>query len=238
MNGLYQYVTALPPFLANAADSGTYYRVVVATTAANLANNCSYKDQNTTMIRAITCGVILQGNFIQFKGSIAGRKSTLNFSVTGEQNLKHYQVEKSSDGINFSIAGSIDAQNIARAHYIFVDPAEINGRVFYRLKMVQLDGLFKYSNIIELNSTMAFEVLHIQNPFADKIVADVNIPEAGPVSATLYNDKGQTVKIQSIPAARGLNKLQMPDAGSLPTGIYFISVSYKNQVYRTRLVKQ
>ncbi|RYG47690.1 MAG: hypothetical protein EOO01_14490, partial [Chitinophagaceae bacterium] len=45
VNGMYQYITSLPPFLALPSDSGRYYRVIVATTAANLnSTNCAYND--------------------------------------------------------------------------------------------------------------------------------------------------------------------------------------------------
>ena len=237
VNGLYQYVTVLPPFLAFAADSGTYYRVIVATTAANLANTCAYKDQNTTMIRAITCGVILNGNFIQFRGTLAGKKVYLTWSTAEEKNLSHYEIEKSSDGINFSSSGRVNARNMYEAYYNYTDPDEMNGHRFYRLKMIQQDDKFKYSNIIELSTALSFEVNNIQNPFADNIYADITIPEAGIININLYNDKGQKVKVFSQPVNKGLNKIPVTELGNLSTGIYFIAIEYKNQVHRSKLVK-
>lgn len=238
VNGLYQYVTALPPFWATAADSGRYFRVIVATTAANLANNCSYKDQNTTMIRAVTCGVILQGNFIQFRGNLTNKKAVLTWATTNEANLQEYLVERSDDGIHFSSAGYLLARNTAEAFYNFTDPVEVNGRRFYRLKMLQPDGLFKYSNTIELNTEISFAVTNLQNPFSDKIQASITVPADDAVTISLYNDKGQQVKNMNIVAHKGNNQLIISDLAMLSPGIYFLGVAYKGEMYRTKLIKR
>ena len=238
VNGLYQYVTALPPFLASAADSGTYYRVIVATTASNLANNCAYKDQNTTMVRAITCGVILTGNFENFRGTVTGGKSYLSWSTRGEKNLSYYEIEKSPDGITFTPIGRVDARNLSEAFYNFTDPAELNGRQFYRLVMYQSDNLFKYSSIVELSTTLSFKVNNVQNPFANNIVADVVVPEAGMLNINLYNDKGQRVRELQQGVSKGTGKITINDLGAVSTGIYYMSVEYKNQIHNRKLLKQ
>jgi hypothetical protein len=238
INGLYQYITSLPPFLAGAADSGTYYRVTVATTAANLANNCAFRTQNTTMIRAITCGLILNGNFTQFKGNVINKKAILTWSTSGEQNILEYDIEKSADGINFSKAGSLIARNISQARYNFTDDEEFKGSRFYRLKMKQQDDKFKYSNIIELKAALSFEVNYIQNPFGDHIQADITAPQMGLVNFHLYNDKGQVVKLLTQNVLQGSNRLNIPGMSNLNPGIYVATIEIKNEVYRTKLIKR
>ncbi len=238
VNGLYQYVTALPPFLAFAADSGTYYRVVVATTASNLANNCAYKDQSTTMVRAITCGTILNGNFENFRGVITGRRAYLTWTTRGEKDLTYYDIEKSSDGVNFASVGRVEARNLSETFYNFSDPAEINGRQFYRLKMYQADNLFKYSSIIELSTALTFKLNNVQNPFDDKINAAITVPEAGNIDIIIYNDKGQRIRVIRQQVSKGSGKIVVNELGALSAGIYYMSVSYKNQIQNRKLIKQ
>ncbi len=238
VNGLYQYVTALPPFLASAADSGTYYRVVVATTASNLANNCAYKDQNTTMVSAITCGTILNGSFENFRGAITGSRAYLTWATRGEKSLSHYEIEKSTDGSIFKSIGRIEARNLSETFYNFTDPAELNGRQFYRLKMYQADNLFKYSSIIELSTALTFKVNNVQNPFDDKINADITVPEAGRINIVLYNDKGQKLRVLQQAVNKGAGKMSVTDLGSISAGIYYLSVEFKNQVQNRKLIKQ
>jgi hypothetical protein len=237
VNGLYQYVTSLPPFLAYAADSGTYYRVVVATTLANLANNCSFKDQATTMVRSITCGIVLQTKILMFKGILMAKKATLNWYSTNEENLAYYSVEKSLDGIAFSTIGKLYAQHLQDAQYSFSDPDNINGQAFYRLKLVQQENIFLYSKIIALGSNELFSVNTIQNPFTDHINLMLNVPESGMVNLLLFNDKGQKVKTYSRGMIKGTNQISLTDLENINKGAYYISLEYKNEMYRQKLMK-
>jgi len=237
-NGMYQYVTNLPIFMTNAADSGVYFRVLVATTAANLANNCAYKDQTTTMIRAITCGVILKGDFTQFRGTLAGKQPYLSWITAGEKDLTYFEIEKSRDGLNFTPMAKLMAKNTATANYNFTDPDPLNGVIYYRLKMIQTDGKFKYSSIIQLSSTSLFEVSNIENPFGNNLHVNINLPEPGPVNIFLFNDKGQRVKTYTALLPKGKNKLTVPELNQLSTGIYFVAVEYKQEIHRRKLLKQ
>ncbi len=237
VNGLYEYVTALPPFLATGADSGTYYRVIVATTAANLANNCAYKDQNTTMVRAITCGTILNGNFESFRATNTGGKAYLSWMARGEKDLAYYEIEKSSDGVNFTSIGRLTARNLSETFYSFTDPVELNGQSYYRLKMVQADNLFKYSSIAKLSTALSFAVANIQNPFKDHINADITVPETGLVRLKIYNGQGQKMREMKQTVKKGADKLIVNELGSIPSGIYHLSVEFKNETQNRKLIK-
>jgi len=238
VNGMWEYVTNLPTFMANAADSGIYFRVLVATTAANLQNDCAYKDQSTTMIRAITCGIILQGDFTQFRGTLVGKQAYLSWTTAEEQQLAFYEIEKSRDGILFYPMAQLMAKNTPTASYNFTDPEPLNGKAFYRLRMIQLDGKFKFSQIIQLNSKSLFEVSNIENPFGNNLHINIELPEQGPVNIILNNDKGQRVKSFTQTLAKGKSKIAVPELNYLSSGIYFISVEFKHEIHRRKLVKQ
>ncbi|HRD56408.1 MAG TPA: hypothetical protein PK504_00095 [Ferruginibacter sp.] len=237
VNGMYQYVTTLPSFWATAGDSGVYYRVVVATTAANLSNDCAYSNGSSTMVSAVTCGVILQGNFTRFRGNLLGKKAQLHWETANEQGIAHYFVEKSRDGVNFEDIANINAQNISPAYYNFTDPDELNGNYYYRLKMVQPDGLFKYSNIISLGTQANFQVIGVQNPFNNEIKASVLMPQAGAINISLHNDKGQLIKRIKKDAGHGYNQLLIDGWSNLSNGLYFISFEYKGIVERRKLMR-
>ena len=235
--GQYEYVTNLPPFLASAADSGTYYRVIVATAAANLTGNCAYNDGSATMVKVVNCGVILNGNFIQFKGTLTNNKTYLSWAANGEQNLKYYGVEKSSDGIIFEKTGSVDAKNLPEAYYNFTDPEVVNGTAWYRLKMVNENSLFKYSNLVLLSSALSFNIKNIENPFGDKINIDVVAPADGPLNIALFNDKGQIVKNIYQNVKKGYSKISIDELGIFSRGVYFISATFNNENIKRKLVK-
>ena len=236
VNGLYQFVTNLPGFLAYPADSGTYYRVIVATTAANLTGNCAFNDGSSTMIKVIDCGVILNANFTQFKGQLNNKRASLTWSATGEQDLDNYTIEKSTDGIIFTTIGSVAARNLAEAYYNFTDPDIISNNTYYRLKMTASNGLFKYSSTILLSPVLAFEIMSFKNPFKNNITADVIVPENGILQVNIFNDKGQLIKKTQLNVKKGINNIMIENI-SAADGIYFLSAGFKNETIKMKLVK-
>jgi trimeric autotransporter adhesin len=238
VNGLYEYVTSLPAFLATAADSGTYYRVVVATSPANLASaRCSYKDASTTMIKAITCGIILDAAFIDFSGIVADNKALLTWEATNEQSLVKYEIESSSDAVNFKRIGFEYAKNLPAAAYRFKDPDDLRGTMFYRLKMISKSNSIKYSSVIKLSGAGRFEVSHLVNPFTNLVTANITVPDGGNIRIRLYDGKGKMVKDFAGYVNKGLNKVEVKEPGNLSAGIYFIAVEYRNEVFRTKLIR-
>ncbi|MEP7163989.1 MAG: T9SS type A sorting domain-containing protein [Ferruginibacter sp.] len=236
VGGLYQYVTALPPFLAYLADSGTYYRVIVGTTAANLTGNCAYNDGSATMVKVINCGIILNTNFSQFRGQLVNKRSYLTWSALAEQNLNKYEIEKSTDGISFNKIAAINPRNIAEAYYNYTDPEMIINNTYYRLKMIDNDDLFKYSTVILLSPDLKFEVRPLKNPFRNNITAEVIIPEDGILDLKIYNDKGQLVRTTQQAGRKGLNSISIENINSAE-GIYFLSVNFKNETIKSKLIK-
>src|SRR5690606_10321386 len=151
---------------ANYADSGTYYRVVVGTTASNLEDeDCAYNDDSRTMVRVITCGEILDTRFVRFGGTLREKYAVLNWATDGENQLAYYEVEKSSDGVNYTSIGQVYAKNLPQASYHFSDPQEIYTHHHYRLKMVNESGLYKYSSVVLLKPEKGFELMGLENPF-------------------------------------------------------------------------
>ncbi len=236
VSGQYQFIAILPPFLAYPADSGTYYRVIVATTAANLTGNCAYNDGSSTMIKVINCGILLNANFSHFKGQLINKSSFLSWSTQGEQNMYKFEIEKSNDGMTFNMFASVIARNTPEAWYNFTDPELITNKTYYRIKMIDNDGLLKYSNVVLLSPDLRFEVRPLKNPFMNTISAEVIIPEDGKLNLNLFNDKGQLIKTTQMDAKKGINITTMENIIALD-GMYFLSLSFKNETIKTKLVK-
>lgn len=236
VNGQFQFVATLPPFLAYPADSGTYYRVIVATTAANLTGNCAHNDGTANMIKVINCGLILHTNFNQFTGQITNQKTFLNWSAVAEQNINKYEIEKSTDAVNYNTIASVNAKNINEAFYNFSDPEIITGNTYYRIKMIDMDGLFKYSGIVLLSPNLIFGVKPVKNPFRNIITTEVITPQDGYLNLSLFNNKGQLIMKKEEAARKGINTVTIENIKA-PDGIYFLFVNFKNETIKTKLIK-
>ncbi|RYD83749.1 MAG: T9SS type A sorting domain-containing protein [Sphingobacteriales bacterium] len=124
------------------------------------------------------------------------------------------------------------------ANYMFNDPELVNGNAYYRLKMIDNEGKFKYSHVVLLSAEMAFEVKSVLNPFSTSISSEMIIPHDGIATINLFNEKGQLIKTYKNPVNKGINQVTVPAPANLATGIYFLSVEFNNESYKRKLFKQ
>jgi hypothetical protein len=240
VNGLYQYITNYPSFLATAADSGHRYRVVVANSLANLDDpDCSFTDGNYTLLRLIDCSTVLDAHLVAFNAKLKPDNTTqLNWIVSGEKDLKHYEIEKSSNGIHFTKVGMQYAGNAnSFTEYYFDDAEKISRNTYFRIKMYNAAGLYKYSKTVVVNRVFSFQVSALVNPFKSVITADVILPEEGLLNITLYDNVGRIVGKEIKKANRGLNKITCSNWQGLARGLYYISFENNGMLIQRRLTK-
>ena len=238
--GYYQYVTNYPSFTAYGSDSGSLYRVVVASSIANLtSSSCSFTDGYSILLKIINCGHVVDVVLLSFTGQLSpDNKTTLNWSVASESDINHYEIERSDDGKTFTEIGEMNAKNIGGSvDYDFTDPETVNGNIYYRLKVVDDKGLYKYSNIIVVSRFLNFEVRSLQNPFTSMVSADVILPADGITNLYLYDAYGRLLQSKTQAMYRGLNNVIMGNVNNLSSGIYTLSIEYNHQSIQKKLIK-
>ena len=153
------YGTAV--FRVKTINEGT--KVVAGNFLVNNANpNYNLIDQVTNNTANITYGVIAAGPLpVTLTKFVASKKDCIinaNWSVENELNFSHYELQASSDGTTYATINTVKAnsiQNYSSGFDISVQSAQLRGgsTIFLRLKMVDKDGTFKYSNIVPVNSS-------------------------------------------------------------------------------------
>ena len=109
-------------------------------------------------------------NLLSFNANFSGQKVNLNWNTTNEINSKHFEIERSTNGMDYSSIGITAAKNYAGDNnYAFADMQPLSGASFYRLKMVDRDGKFKYSNVISLNTKIKSGLSVYPNPAVGSI---------------------------------------------------------------------
>lgn len=240
VGGLWQY-TLNYNFIASGADSGHRFRVVTATSLSGLSSStCAFTDGNSTYLRFITCSGIVKAKLLNFTGVINNNHAQLNWQTASEANVGQYEVERSTDGRNFTKIGQVPATNTNNmANYQLTDPEPLLGNAWYRLKMVDKDGLFEYSNIILLgNKSIGFEVLSVQNPFSNSIALRFTAPAASTVQADLFDAFGRRVASYKIATQRGYNNTNIANLPTLTSGIYTLRLQYGNEPVAFKLLRQ
>ena len=96
--------------------------------------------------------LLLPIELLSFTGWFNGAENELHWTTATEINSNFFEVQKSTDGINFDIIGNVDAAGYSTTelNYIFYDDNPIPGINYYKLRMVDLDGEYEYSNTIAI----------------------------------------------------------------------------------------
>ncbi len=159
----------------------------------------------------------------------------LHWQTASEQNSNYFSIERSNDGVQFLSVAVINAAGNSQSlkDYYFNDNSPVNGINYYRLKQVDIDGNFKYSNIARIEMIKNSSIQLYPNPAADHAELVFSKPVKEKV-VRIFNMSGQLVK--NITVANGQTRLWI-DIASFPRGEYTISIDDKPTTI-LKLVKQ
>jgi hypothetical protein len=119
--------------------------------------------------------IALPVTLISFNAMKSGEQSvSLSWATASETNSKNFELQRSQNGAKWIIIASVNAQGESgkTIQYSFVDSSPTEGNNLYRLKMIDNDGTFAYSKIVNINMGSDPAVGIYPNPTADKISLD------------------------------------------------------------------
>jgi hypothetical protein len=154
---------------------------------------------------------------VNFSGKREKSINHLSWQTAQEENVSHFQIERSTDAKAFATIHTMPARNGASQQYGYSDAYNNEGKVYYRLKMVDLDKTFAYSRIIALDGTSGMPITLFPNPVKTTVKLDVTDPDLLGTTATLIDIQGNTRKHFNI-----TQQTQELNVQPLSTGTYWI----------------
>ena len=152
-----------------------------------------------------------------------------------------FEIEKSFDGVNFRKIGLVVSagNSTSTRYYSFTDLQKALEFNYYRLKIVDLDNTFKYSDVVLVKNTNSKQdIIVMGNPFNDQIYIHFAKIPGDKVAVNIYDMKGSKVfatafnkQDQSLLQFNTGNKL-------MAAGIYSIVVETGGKVYKQKILKQ
>ena len=122
-------------------------------------------------VATINAGVSpLPVELVSFDANVLHTKVKLEWSTASELNNDRFIIERSKDGLSFKALASVAGNGTTNTSnsYSYIDNIPLNGTSYYRLKQVDYDGQFEYSNTIKIYKK-AEELLLYPNPADNKI---------------------------------------------------------------------
>lgn len=180
--------------------------------------------------------------FVSFEGWHKDNKNILQWVTESELNSASFEVERSIDGSNFERIGTVAAAGNSNVllTYLFEDKTPMLGVNYYRLRQVDFDGSFTYSNTIaiEVEGDLGTQVIY-PNPTNGLVSYQFTTSQATTRYVQVLDILGKEVQNFSIEAQAGINTTNI-DLSDYPGGTYLIMVSQGDGqvVLREKVVKE
>jgi hypothetical protein len=181
-----------------------------------------------------SCSATLPLNLLSFTGQSSNGKIQLQWQTANELNTDHFEVDKSTNGVNFSFLTNVNAVGSGNNSYTNVDAQPNIGNNYYRLKIIDDNGNFIYSNIVivKIGSKGSIPFIVYPNPTSNQLVVQYD-NAAGDAILNIYNTQGQKVLTTSM---NGSTKTTI-DVSNLAAGNYIIEYNSDITILRDKFVK-
>ncbi len=212
--------------------SGVYQPNGLPTTSGTVTND------QPTVSRFCIPPIPLPVEMIYFGATVLEDHSTLiEWKTATETNNFYFILEKSTDGENFNYLGKIEGHGTSGQSnaYSFTD-SNFNTEAHYRIRQVDLDGSATYSTIAHAESNEN-EFTVAPNPVRNELNVTTLLDSDKTVVFSLYNQWGQIVYTNSIPAVRGRMDTSLP-VEFLSAGMYTVQIITGNTVWTKKIIKE
>jgi Secretion system C-terminal sorting domain len=140
------------------------------------------------------------------------------WNTAREINVKDFTIERSNNATHFISIGQVAATNAAG--YSFADQNPLSGVSYYRLKIMDKDGSFKYSKIVTINTNLLHSISLYPNPASSNITITHKLVSKA-TTMGIYTLDGKLVK--NITPATGTTQTNV-DIDTLAVSYYMVVI--------------
>ncbi len=179
-----------------------------------------------------------------FSANKLGNSVELNWSTVTETNNLGFSIERKTENSSWSEIGFVSGRGTTteQSYYSYTDNSVTSNTYYFRLKQMDYDGSFEYSNIIEIDVNPIKEYSLNQNypnPFNPSTTIEFNISKQALVNLSVYNLLGEKVAtLINDTMESGSHKVEF-NASGLASGIYLVKMTSGNfsDVIKINLLK-
>ncbi len=166
--------------------------------------------------------VIVPVKWASFTGHQLDDAVKLDWVTTEEVNVSTFEIERLHEEGTYTPIGTVLAKGQAGS-YAFVDPNPAAGTNLYRIRQVDIDNNYTYSDVVEIHFAANFKTVLYPNPMHDGCRLAI---EGDAVSGTLQliDNTGRLLRTSTF---ENTQELQI-ERGNLPAGIYHLRLDLSN----------
>lgn len=168
---------------------------------------------------------------MSFTGEATESGNELQWQTMAEINNDYFVLEASKDAANFVAIGNVDGagNSVTPREYAFLDQNPLADLTYYRLKQVDFDGKFSYSDIISIKRRGEGEVIISPNPVRDVLNIEIQAAYSGNYSFMVIDMLGAVIE-KSVQLSKGSNKVELTVFSKLSKGFYMLKIVDENNV--------
>ncbi len=176
------------------------------------------------------CGTVLPVTLLSFAAKLNDANETLlKWETVSEINNNYFELQRSVDGVEFksfaTVNGAGNSHNLVQ--YQYLDKKPLEGISYYRLKQVDFDGRYTYSDIVPIKKEREKELHVYPNPASNYLIID----DVNNKGGKIIDVTGKIIKTINP----NTNTLDIKD---IPKGIYFIQIKEDKKVIMKKFVKE
>jgi hypothetical protein len=204
---------------SNFNSPGTYNLLV----SADKLSGCP---ASTASASVLVNAIVTPVRFITVTATAVSQGNKISWTVAEEQNVSHYQVEKSFDGRNFSLAGSVDFKSAISTpnQYNYTDVTVNTDRIYYRIRQVDKDQHYTFSSVVMVKARPGNNIQVWPVPAVSEININITANSAQATSIELIDINGRKMLSRSILLSAGNNAFSQNQLGKFVKGTYFIKI--------------
>lgn len=215
--------------------SGMQNGASINTTANTLTVTSLPTDANYNWWVLVDKASPLPLDLISFEARSQNKTVKLDWLTANESKFANFEIERSADAINFEVLATKAAKGGQQNMYDFIDNAPLNGMAYYRLKLNDVDGTFRYSPVRSVLTNELAKISFYPNPTESRTVqADLGDMPVGNYTVTVTDLKGWEVFAAQKFITQSLFTLEF--SAKLNAGMYLIRIYNHENIAQAKLV--
>ncbi|MGN6495041.1 MAG: T9SS type A sorting domain-containing protein [Agriterribacter sp.] len=216
--------------VAKLSDDNSLGAILTITPPGSSTFNQTSNDVGTALTRS---SVTLPVRLASFTAITRNCTVQLNWATITQEKFSYFEVGSSFDGKNFSSFQTVQSKSSHESSVYQLITSSVNADTYYRLKMVDVDGKYEYSDVLKVKNACNASALNVvPNPVTNNVFTIRGLQALSVIK--LLDMNGKTLR-----TVRSPGPIQQMDMGNLPAGIYLVHILQNDEIIKTvKLLKK